>query len=136
MSNAATLSAVVLSATKITDDHFFEATEVLSSRLDSGGKPGDLRSDDEAPQILFDWLRHASARVPDFRVWALSSQLDAFLDPCSGIPFPGHWPWHTRDRLVGLNAELRANLAWAPAFEAATDEANEAVRRWLECLHF
>lgn len=134
MITAAALAASMLAADAIDDDCFFEATALLDTRFGRRSLHGDLRSDPEAPQLLFDWFRHAKPRVPDFRVWQLSCRVERFLDPGSAHSLPAHWGWDARDRLLALDAGLRARPEWTAAFLRAADDVDEAVRRWLDCL--
>lgn len=119
MANAATLSAAILASPSLSDDRFFEATALLSTRFDRRSEFGDLRSDREAPQVLFDWFAHANSRIPDLRVWRTLCQVDDFFDPITGLYLPSEWQWDTRDRLLGLSEALRMNSQWVPVFERA-----------------
>lgn len=158
MTTSSARAAEILAARNITDEAFLEATALLASRLgvpleemEAGvsvglegsqglaetaprGEPGDLRSDPEAPALLFNWFRHVPSRVPDLRVWGLSAQIEGFFDPASGRELPEGWGWDCRDRVLALNEALRSRAAWVPDFESAVEEAHEAVRRWLDSL--
>lgn len=134
MKTAAARAASMLAADAIDDECFFEATALLDTRFDRRSSHGDLRTDVEAPQLLFDWFMHAKYRVPDFRVWQMSRKVERFLDPSSAHSLPVHWGWDTRDRLLALDAGLRARPEWTAAFLRAADDVDEAVRRWLDSL--
>ncbi len=134
MITAAALAASMLAADTIDDECFFAATALLDTRFERHSSQGDLRDDAEAPQLLFDWFRHAGSRVPDFRVWQFSCRVERFLDPASEHSLPVRWGWDARDRLLALDAGLRARPEWTGAFLRAADDVDEAVRRWLDCL--
>lgn len=127
-------SATALFSARLDDELFFRVTELLTAGFDRGHSDGELLDHAEAPQLLYDWFRHAHIRVPDLRVWSLSCRLESVFDPCSGISLPEHWPWDARDRLLALNAALRARSVWEPMFEAAIEESKLALRQWIDWL--
>lgn len=131
MSSAAALSAVMLAGSDMSDEQFFGATALLSTRCEGSGDRGDLRSDDEAPQLLFDWFRHALLRVPDLRVWDLNCQIQEYFTPASGHYLPQHWPWDTRDRVLALCDQLQSLPDWVPVFERELMAPSEASIRAL-----
>lgn len=133
MTTAATLSASILALEAVDDDSFYEATELLSTRFNRRSEYGDLRSDAEAPQLLFDWFAHAYSRVPDFRVWDLSCQINHYFDPEFGLYLPRDWPWDTRDRLLSLNDELRSRPEWTRVFERALMVPESSSIRAIAC---
>ncbi len=133
MNNTATLSASMLACESIDDERFFEATALLATRFDRRSEFGDLRSDPEAPQLLFDWFVHAEQRVPDPRVWDLSCQILDYFDPDFGLYLPHEWPWDTRDRLLRLADRLRARVEWVPVFERAVLRPEPATVRAIAC---
>lgn len=133
MTSAATLSSVMLAGRVISDEQFFGATALLSTRFDQYSDSGDLRSDREAPQLLFDWFGHAQMRVPELRVWDLTCQVHRFFDTDSGLYLPHSWPWDTRDRVLEQCDSLRDRAEWQPVFERALTEPNAETIRALVC---
>lgn len=133
MTSAATLSAVMLSGKVMSDEQFFGATALLSTRLDRHSHRGDLRSDDEAPKVLFDWFAHANLRVPDLRIWDLGCQIHEYFDPDSGLYLPRHWPWDARDRLLESSDRLRSRPEWVPVFERELMAPSASSIRALVC---
>lgn len=133
MTTAAELCATLLSSTLIDDERFFEATALLATRFDRRGDMGDLRSDEAAPGVIYAWFSHADERVPDLRVWDLSCQIEAFFDPECGLVLPSSWLWDTRDRLLRMNARLRARSAWRSVFERALLAPDSGSVRALAC---
>lgn len=133
MTNAATLSAVMLAGPAMSDDQFFGATALLSTRFDRCGERGDLRSDIEAPRLLFDWFKHARLRVPDLRVWDLNCQVHEYFDPEAGLYLPQHWQWDARDRLLESSELLSRRPEWQPVFERALMTPSAESIRALVC---
>lgn len=127
-------AAEVLACWQIDDEQFFEVTGLLAARFAQRDPDRDFRYEPAAPAVFYDWFRHAGERVPDFRVWHLSAQLERFLDPAGGLTFPRNWPWYTRDRLFDCNVALRSRTAWVPAFNAAASEVSDATEQWFDSL--
>ena len=133
MSHAAALAAGLLARPRVSHEQFFEATALLATRFDRSSSLGDLRSDGEAPAVLFAWFAHARSRAPDLRVWDLSCAVNQFFDPGFGLYLPHEWPWDTRDRVLAMSAGLRALPEWRPAFERALAAPDERSVRALAC---
>lgn len=133
MRSAATLAAVMLSGSALSDEQFFGATALLSTRFDRCGERGDLRADSEAPGLLYDWFGHASPRVPDLRVWDLNCQIHEYFDPGSGWYLPHHWQWDVRDRVLESSERLRSRGEWQPVFERALLAPTVESIRGLVC---
>ena len=133
MSHATALAAGLLARHRVSDEQFFEATALLATRFDRSSSLGDLRSDGEAPAVLFAWFAHARSRAPDLRVWDLSCAVNQFFDPGFGLYLPHEWPWDTRDRVLAMSAGLRALPEWRPAFERALAAPDERSVRALAC---
>ena len=133
MSHATALAAGLLARPRVSDEQFFEATALLATRFDRSSSLGDLRSDGEAPAVLFAWFAHARSRAPDLRVWDLSCAVNQFFDPGFGLYLPHEWPWDARDRVLSLSAGMRALPEWRPAFERALAAPDERSVRALAC---
>lgn len=133
MTSAASLSAIMLAGREVSDEQFFGATALLSTRLEMGGSRGDLRTDAAAPMLLFDWFAHADARVPDLRVFDLNCQLRKFFEVDSGLCLPRAWPWDTRDRVLELSDRLSARAEWASVFARAIERPTPETIRALMC---
>lgn len=133
MTSAATLAAMMLSGKVLSDEQFFGATALLSTRFDQHGTRGDLRSDQEAPGMLHDWFSHAKLRVPDLRVWDLNCQIHEYFNPEAGVYLPHEWAWNARDRLLESSEQLRARPEWLPMFERELIAPNAASIRALVC---
>lgn len=133
MTSAAGLAAIMLAGRDVSDEQFFGATALLSTRLDPGSSHGDLRADAAAPKLLFDWYAHSDARVPDLRVFDLNCQLHQFFEADSGLCLPLGWPWDTRDRLLELSERLRVRDEWEPVFARAIEQPTPETIRGLAC---
>ena len=123
-------AAAVLAADAITHEQFFDATAELAARFDKRSPTGDIRGDDGAPQILYDWFCHADGRVPDFRVWRLSRTIEDFFDPFSGHYLP---PGRSGSRILSLNGSLRADPRWEDAVRAACENPGPESLEALSC---
>lgn len=133
MQHTTALASHVLAAPTISDEQFYAATALLSTRFDARGAHGDIRSDAEAPAVLDRWFKHASARAPDLSVWQLTCQVHRFFESDHGRVLPPHWPWNTREHILELNDHLRANAEWRGVLLAAVACPESAFLGAIAC---
>lgn len=129
MTSTTTSCELLLAQAAVSDRCYFEVTAWIAAHFD--GEPAVFQL---SPQLICDWFTHSVTRVPDFRVWQLSSRIEEFFDPVSGNELPCDWPWDTRDRVLRLNAYLRSRPQWQTAFARAAAGVEEAIRRWFDEL--
>lgn len=120
-----------LVAESIEDQRFFAANEALSKLFDRKSRDGDIRDDSRAPGLLFDWFRHAADRVPDFRVWDVTCQVNDFFDPLLGVSLP--WASTDARHILDINRSLRDDARWRDAFASALARPTPESVRSLAC---
>lgn len=122
-----------LASASISDGCFFEATDHLAKHFHRRSEGGDLRTDEGMPEMLYYWFRHASSRVPDFRVWDVGCQILEFFDPEFGLYLPDEWGFDARHRILGMNDALRSRDEWDAAIRAAWEWPSRDSVRALAC---
>lgn len=133
MQHPTSLAFHALAAPTLSDEEFFAATALISTRFDVRGAHGDIRGDAEAPAVLERWFRHASARAPDLSIWQVTCQVHRFFDSDHGRALPPHWPWNARELILSLNDHLRANTEWRKVLTAAVAHPESAFLGALAC---
>lgn len=123
-------AAQLLSSPSISDEEFFEASGYLSTRFDRRSADLDIRRDESAPQILYDWFRHARSRVPDFRVWSFGCLIENFFDIDFGLYLPVGW---SHSHMLSLNESLRTDPKWEDAVRKAYAELDQKPNVALTC---
>lgn len=133
MQHATALVSTALAAATVSDDAFAAATALLATRIDPRASQGDIRDDPEAPQVLEQWCDHASVRVPDLSVWQMSCQIHQFFDPERGRVLPAHWPWDTRERILGRIAQLQSRAEWCEPLREALARPSSSFLDAIAC---
>ncbi|MDI6022865.1 hypothetical protein QBL02_04835 [Leucobacter sp. UT-8R-CII-1-4] len=133
MQYAASLAFAVLSPVQVSDEQFFVATALLATRFDVRSEHGDLRSDDQALEVLERWYLHANARPPDLAVWQLSCQIHRFFESDHGRVLPLHWPWNAREQILALNERLRTNPKWCELLQRAVATPESGALSSIAC---
>lgn len=133
MQHPTSLAFHALAAPALSDEQFFAATALLSTRFDARGAHGDIRSDPEAPAVLDCWFKHANARAPDLSIWQLTCQVHRFFESDRGRVLPLHWPWDAREHILSLNDHLRASTAWREVLVAAVARPESAFLDAIVC---